>query len=344
MKDKIEQISKEFDCDSQNVEDLSKLEELRLSYLGKKGKITDLMSYFRVVPVELKKEMGVLVNNLKTKIEDRITELKEKLNEKAVEQEIAKSKAFDITLPTNIGVGSLHPRTIIQKQVVDIFSSMGFIIEDGNEVETEYNNFIAVNVPETHPARDMQDTFWLDNGEVLKTQTSAAQNRILRTYGPKCKVLFPGRCFRNEAIDASHENTFFQIEGVVVDENVSVANLIYFMKKMLNGVFKKDINVRLRPGYFPFTEPSFELDASCPFCGGKGCSTCGNSGWIELCPCGMIHPNVLKMAGVDSEKYNGFAFGLGMDRLVMIKSGLDDIRHLNAGEIKLLKQFGTKIN
>lgn len=344
MKDKIEETSKEFEEDSKKVLDLNALEELRLAYLGKKGKITDLMTYFRVVPAELKKEMGMLVNNLKNKIESKIAELKEKLNQKAVEDEIAKSKAFDITLPVNIGVGSLHPRTIIQKQVVDIFSSMGFIIEDGNEVETEYNNFIAVNVPETHPARDMQDTFWLDNGEVLKTQTSAAQNRILRTYGPKCKVLFPGRCFRNEAIDASHENTFFQIEGVVVDENVSVANLIYFMKKMLNGVFKKDINVRLRPGYFPFTEPSFELDASCPFCGGKGCSTCGNSGWIELCPCGMIHPNVLKMAGVDAEKYNGFAFGLGMDRLVMIKSGLDDIRHLNAGEIKLLKQFGTKIN
>jgi len=344
MKDKIEEISKQFDGDSERIENLDTLEELRLAYLGKKGKITDLMTYFRVVPAEFKKEMGMLVNNLKNKIETKIAELKDKLAQKAVNDEISKAKAFDITLPANIGVGSLHPRTIIQKQVVDIFSSMGFIIEDGNEVETEFNNFIAVNVPETHPARDMQDTFWLDNGEVLKTQTSAAQNRILRTYGPKCKVLFPGRCFRNEAIDASHENTFFQIEGVVVDENVSVANLIYFMKKMLNGVFKKDINVRLRPGYFPFTEPSFELDASCPFCGGKGCSTCGNSGWIELCPCGMIHPNVLKMAGVDADKYNGFAFGLGMDRLVMIKSGLDDIRHLNAGEIKLLKQFGTKIN
>ena len=344
MKDKIKQLDNQFMEDEQHVESLEQLEELRLAYMGKKGKITDLMTHFREVPVELKKEMGSLVNTLKNKIETNLANLKEKLAEKAVAEEIAKAKAFDVTLPVDLQVGSLHPRTIIQKQVVDIFTSMGFIIEDGNEIETEYNNFIAVNVPETHPARDMQDTFWLDNGEVLKTQTSAAQNRILRTYGPKCKVLFPGRCFRNEAIDACHENTFFQIEGVVVDENVSVANLIYFMKQMLNGVFKKEINVRLRPGYFPFTEPSFELDASCPFCGGKGCSTCGNSGWIELCPCGMIHPNVLKMAGVDSEKYNGFAFGLGFDRLVMIKTGLDDIRHLNAGEIKLLSQFKTKIN
>ena len=344
MKDKIISISNQFNEDCKNAEDLTKLEQLRLLYMGKKGKIAELMQGFREVPAELKKEVGVLVNNLKNNIEEKLAELKESLNNKALEKEIASSKAFDITLPVDIGVGSLHPRSIIQKKVIDTFASMGFIIEDGNEIETEYNNFISVNVPDTHPARDMQDTFWLDNGEVLKTQTSAAQNRILKTYGPKCKVLFPGRCFRNEAIDACHENTFFQIEGVVVDENVSVANLIYFMKKMLNGVFKKDINVRLRPGYFPFTEPSFELDASCPFCGGKGCSTCGNSGWIELCPCGMIHPNVLNMAGVDSSRYNGFAFGLGFDRLVMIKSGLDDIRHLNAGEIKLLKQFKTKIN
>lgn len=344
MKDKIISISNQFNEDCKNADDLTKLEQLRLLYMGKKGKIAELMQGFREVPAELKKEVGVLVNNLKNNIEEKLAELKESLNNKVLEKEIASSKAFDITLPVDIGVGSLHPRSIIQKQVIDTFASMGFIIEDGNEIETEYNNFISVNVPDTHPARDMQDTFWLDNGEVLKTQTSAAQNRILKTYGPKCKVLFPGRCFRNEAIDACHENTFFQIEGVVVDENVSVANLIYFMKKMLNGVFKKDINVRLRPGYFPFTEPSFELDASCPFCGGKGCSTCGNSGWIELCPCGMIHPNVLNMAGVDSSRYNGFAFGLGFDRLVMIKSGLDDIRHLNAGEIKLLKQFKTKIN
>ena len=189
----------------------------------------------------------------------------------------------------------------------------------------------------------MQDTFWLSNGEVLKTQTSAAQNRILKTHGPVCRVLFPGRCFRNESLDATHENTFFQIEGVVVDKNVSVSNLIYFMKEMLKGVFKKDVNVRLRPGFFPFTEPSFELDATCPLCEGKGCNACSHTGWMELCPCGMIHPNVLKEANINPEEYNGFAFGLGFDRLVMIKTGLDDIRHLNGGNIKLLSQYKTKI-
>ena len=268
---------------------------------------------------------------------------KQQLIDKANEQEIENAKPIDFTLPVKTNTGSLHPRTIILKELEDVFVSMGFVVEDGFEVETEYNNFDAVNVPANHPARDMQDTFWLDNGQVLKTHTSAAQNRILKKYGPHCRAIFPGRCFRNESLDAGHENTFFQMEGIVVDKVVSVANLIYFMKQMLKGVFKKDVNVRLRPGFFPFTEPSFELDASCTFCGGKGCASCGGSGWIELCPCGMIHPNVLKNAGIDPESYSGFAFGLGLDRLVMLKSGLNDIRHLNAGNINLLKQFGIKL-
>lgn len=343
MTDKINNLLKEFDEKIANIQTEEDAENLRVEYMGKKGKVTDLMAGLRDVPNELKREMGIKLNNLKTTIGERIDELKNVLKERQITSQIENVPEIDYTLPVDVKTGSLHPRTIIQKQVEEIFVSMGFIIEDGNEVETEYNNFDAVNVPATHPARDTQDTFWLDNGEVLKTQTSAAQNRILRTYGPKCKVLFPGRCFRNEALDASHENTFFQIEGIVVDEKVSVSNLIYFMKEMLKGVFKKDLNVRLRPGFFPFTEPSFELDATCPFCGGKGCTTCKGSGWLELCPCGMIHPNVLKEAGIDPEKYNGFAFGLGFDRLVMIRSGLSDIRYLNSGNIKVLSQFGVKM-
>lgn len=343
MKDKIEKIGISFDEDISSVDSTSKLEELRLKYLGKKGLISDAMADFRLIPNEIKKEMGSLINNLKNKIEETINAIKEKITKKEIMAKLEQEEPYDFSVPADIKVGSLHPRTILQKQIEDIFVSMGFVIEDGPEVETEYNNFDAVNVPASHPARDIQDTFWLENGEVLKTQTSASQNRILKKYGPKCKVIFPGRCFRNEALDNCHENTFFQIEGVVVDENVSVANLIYFMKQMLKGVFKKDINVRLRPGYFPFTEPSFELDASCPFCGGKGCPTCGGSGWIELCPCGMIHPNVLRMGGIDPDKYNGFAFGLGFDRLVMIRTGLKDIRALTSGNVQILKQFGTKM-
>ena len=339
----VADVELKFDEDSQNIANLQELESLRLKYLGKKGLVADIMSKFREVPAEQKKEFGQKVNSLKTKIETAIEEIKVKLLQKAIDDEIEATRQFDYSLPVDTNTGSLNPRTIIQKQVVDIFKNMGFVIEDGREVETEYNNFESVNVPANHPARDVQDTFWLDNGEVLKTQTSAAQNRILKNYGPECKVLFPGRCFRNEQLDARHENTFFQLEGVVVGKNITVANLIYFEKAMLKALFKKDIEVRLRPGFFPFTEPSYEMDAKCPFCGGKGCHTCGNSGWLELCPCGMIHPNVLRMAGIDPEEYNGFAFGLGFDRLVMIRTNLDDIRHLNSNNLKVMSQFKTKM-
>ena len=343
MKDKIKQIKERFDLELKDVKNSNELESLRVAFLGKKGEVSLLFEEFRSVPASEKKELGKLINELKNDCEFQILAKKQQLIDKANEQEIENAKPIDFTLPVKTNTGSLHPRTIILKELEDVFVSMGFVVEDGFEVETEYNNFDAVNVPANHPARDMQDTFWLDNGQVLKTHTSAAQNRILKKYGPHCRAIFPGRCFRNESLDAGHENTFFQMEGIVVDKVVSVANLIYFMKQMLKGVFKKDVNVRLRPGFFPFTEPSFELDASCTFCGGKGCASCGGSGWIELCPCGMIHPNVLKNAGIDPESYSGFAFGLGLDRLVMLKSGLNDIRHLNAGNINLLKQFGIKL-
>ncbi len=339
----IYEVEKKFDAELEMVAVLAELETIRVKYLGKKGYITDIMSKFREVPAEQKKEFGQKVNALKNKIENAIEDTKLALEQKAIEAEINSTEMFDYSLPVDTKTGSLNPRTIIQKQVVDIFKNMGFVVEDGNEVETEYNNFESVNVPKNHPARDTQDTFWLSNGQLLKTQTSAAQNRILRTYGPVCKVIFPGRVFRNEQLDARHENTFFQLEGVVVGKNITVANLIYIEKAMLKALFKKDIEVRLRPGFFPFTEPSYEMDAKCPFCGGKGCHTCGGSGWIELCPCGMIHPNVLRMAGIDPDEYNGFAFGLGFDRLVMIRTNLDDIRHLNSNNLKVMSQFKTKM-
>ena len=219
---------------------------------------------------------------------------------------------------------------------------MGFTVEDGNEVETEYNNFEAVNVPKFHPARDMQDTYWLENGEVLKTQTSAAQNKIMKKYGGPLKAIFPGRCFRNEEVDASHDNTFFQMEGMVIDKDISISNLIFFMKKLLSEIFKKDVEVRLRPGFFPFVEPGFELDIKCPYCDGAGCKVCKHGGWIELCPCGMIHPKVLEMGGIDKEKYSGFAFGLGLSRLAMMKFEINDLRVLNSMDLRSLKQLNIK--
>ncbi len=340
--DELNEIEKEFDSQLLEIKDEKKLEDVRIAFLGKKGKITNSMSKIREIAVEKRKEFGQKINLIKSKIENSLSSLKEKLENEIIQRKIANEKPIDITLPVKSSTGSLHPRTTLQKEIEDVFVSMGFSIEDGYEVETEFNNFDAVNVPKSHPARDMQDTFWLDNGQLLKTQTSAAQNRILRKYNGTLKAIFPGRCFRNEALDHSHENTFFQIEGMLVDHNVSVANLIYFMKKMLSEVFKTDINIRLRPGFFPFVEPGFEMDATCTFCKGKGCPTCKNSGWLELCPCGMIHPNVFRLAGLDPNVYSGFAFGLGFDRLVMLKTGLDDIRYLNSGNLKVLSQFGVK--
>lgn len=344
MLNKIKEIREKFKKGISELNSLSLLEKLRVEFLGKKGAVTELMPMLREVPNEQKREMGQAINSLKSEVEAEISTKKAELEQAEIEKKINSAERYDISLPVDSGVGSLHPRTIIQKQIEDVFVSMGFSIEDGNEIETEYNNFDAVNVPKNHPARDMQDTFWLNNGQLLKTHTSASQNRILRKYGAPLRVLFPGRCFRNEALDNSHENTFFQIEGMVVDKNISVANLVYFMKKMLSEIFGKEVEVRLRPGFFPFTEPSFELDAACPFCGGKGCPTCKGGGWIELCPCGMIHPNVLREGGVDPEEYSGLAFGLGFDRLVMIRAGLKDIRVLNSGNLKLLKQIGLNLD
>ena len=341
MQQEIEKVSLEFDAEIKSVESQAQLEELRVKYLGKSGKITALMPMMKTVPSEQKREMGMLINELKSKIETAVASMQEEFKQRAILEEINNAERIDITLPVETSVGSLHPRTIVQKEIEDVFVSMGFVVEEGYEIETEYNNFDAVNVPSNHPARDMQDTFWLNNGQVLKTHTSAAQNRILKKYknNMPIRAIFPGRCFRNEELDAGHENTFFQLEGIIVDENVSVANLIYFMKEMLSRIFKKEVDVRLRPGFFPFTEPSFEMDVRCPYCDGKGCNVCKQGGWIELCPCGMIHPNVLKEAGIDSDKFSGCAFGLGLDRMVMMKMGFNDIRDLNSGNLKIFKQF-----
>ena len=263
----------------------------------------------------------------------------EKIRAAEEQAQIASAEQYDVTLPVDQSEGSYHPITLVQRQLEEIFSSMGFTIEDYKEIVTDYECFEAVNIPKHHPARDMQDTYYLDNGQLLKTHTSAAQNAIMRKYGAPLRAVFPGRCFRNEATDACHENTFFQMEGLMIDKDISISNLIYFMKTMLSEVFERDITVRLRPGFFPFVEPGFELDISCLICGGEGCPSCKNSGWLELCPCGMIHPNVLKMGGIDPEEYTGFAFGLGLTRLAMMKYGIKDIRDLNSGNLKALSQF-----
>ncbi len=328
------------------VTNMEELEKIRVEYLGKKGFITELMQEMKSLTPEEKKAFGQAVNVLKNEVNDAITQKREELKQKEIELENSRMPLCDLSMPPVLDRGSYHPITLVQRQCEEVFRSMGFAIEDYSEIVTDYECFEALNIPKNHPARDMQDTYYLDNGQLLKSHTSAAQNAIYKKYkdalvneGKPIKAIFPGRCFRNEATDACHENTFFQMEGVMVDKNISISNLIFFMKTMLSEVFQKDIKVRLRPGFFPFVEPGFELDISCLICGGEGCPSCKHSGWLELCPCGMIHPEVLKAGGIDPEEYTGFAFGLGLTRLAMMKYGVKDIRDLNSGSLKALSQF-----
>ncbi len=338
----LDEILEKAKLELENTDSSESLSQFYNTYLGKTGVMTEVMKVMKDLPNDQKKEYGMKVNFIKQTLTQLMKDKEVEFENKKIEEQLKNMKQIDLTTPATEKRGSLHPITVVQNKVVDVFLSMGFSIEDGNEIETEYNNFEAVNIPKSHPARDMQDTFYLDNGQLLKTHTSASQNRIMKKYGAPLRVIFPGRCYRNEELDASHENTFFQLEGMMIDEDVSISNLIYFMKTMLTEIFQKEINVRLRPGFFPFTEPSFELDISCPYCGGKGCKVCKQGGWIELCPCGMIHPNVLKMGGIDTEKYKGFAFGLGLSRLAMMNYDITEIRLLNSGNIKALKQAKIK--
>ncbi len=346
MKQKLEEIRARAESELQKIDSLADLEALRVQVLGKKGELTAILKSMGSLSAEERPKMGQLANEVRQSIEAMLTEKTKQLKEEQMRREIEATPVFDVSAPVDLTRGSYHPITLVQRECERIFKSMGFTVEDYSEIVTDYECFESLNIPKAHPARDMQDTYYLENGQLLKTQTSAAQNAIYKKYkdalindGVPIKAIFPGRCFRNEATDACHENTFFQMEGVMVDKNISISNLIYFMKTMLSEVFQKDIKVRLRPGFFPFVEPGFELDISCLICGGEGCPSCKHSGWLELCPCGMIHPAVLRDGGIDPEEYTGFAFGLGLTRLAMMKYGIKDIRDLNSGNLKSLSQF-----
>lgn len=346
MLENVKELKQKFDSAIQSAADTQTVENLRIEYLGKKGSVTGLLKDMKSLSGEEKKAFGQQVNQLKSEITEAISAKLAQLQAEAVEREINSMPDFDVSAPANLERGSFHPITLVQRECEEVFRTMGFTIEDYSEIVTDYECFESLNIPKFHPARDMQDTYYLENGQLLKSQTSAAQNAIYRKYrkslieeGKPIKAVFPGRCFRNEATDACHENTFFQMEGVMVDKNISISNLIFFMKTMLSEVFRKDIKVRLRPGFFPFVEPGFELDINCLICGGDGCPSCKHSGWLELCPCGMIHPEVLKAGGIDPEEYTGFAFGLGLTRLAMMKYGIKDIRDLNGGNLRSLSQF-----
>ncbi len=346
MLEQMTALRQEFAAKLAAVQSIAQLEELRVEYLGKKGSVTGLLKSMKDLSGEEKKNFGQQVNLLKNEVTEAIAARTEALRQEEIQREIDSMPEFDVSMPPSLERGSYHPITLVQRECEAVFRSMGFHVEDYSEIVTDYECFEALNIPKHHPARDMQDTYYLTNGQLLKSHTSAAQNAIYRKYskelfeeGKPIKAIFPGRCFRNEATDACHENTFFQMEGVMVDKNISISNLIFFMKNMLSEVFRRDVKVRLRPGFFPFVEPGFELDISCAICGGEGCPSCKNSGWLELCPCGMIHPEVLKAGGIDPEEYTGFAFGLGLTRLAMMKYGIKDIRDLNSGSLRSLSQF-----
>jgi len=314
------------------------VELVRIKYLGRKGLITNFAKEtdFSKLSAEEKKEFGQKLNDLKNFASEKLQEAVERVAATATP---TTQRLLDLTVPgSNSTLGAMHPISMVQVELEAIFEGMGFTVLDSPEAETEYSNFESVNIPADHPARDMQDTFWLTNGMVLRTHTSSNQVRALKRFGAPFRGIFPGRCFRYESIDPSHENTFFQCEGLMVDKDISVAHLIGVMKTLLSEVFKRDVKVRLRPGFFPFVEPGFELDLNCLFCGGSGCPTCGD-GWIELIPCGLVHPKVLEHGGIDVSKYSGFAFGLGLTRLAMMKYGIRDIRYFNSGDVRVLEQF-----
>ena len=323
----------------EEAETLDQLETIRVEVLGRNGTLAAVSKDFKKLSIEDKARIGKLLNSVKQELESAYEAKKAKFESAALRARLD-SEWLDLTLPApGVRKGSLHPVTQIQREIEELFISLGFTVLDGPEVETEHHNFDALNIPGTHPARDMQDTFWLEGGNLLRTHTSPVQVRGMQKLGPPLRMIAPGRVFRNEEVDASHEHTFYQLEGMMIDKEVSVANLIYFMKTLLSGIFKREVTVRLRPGYFPFVEPGFELDIQCLICGGPGCPVCKQSGWVELLPCGLVHPNVLRMSGIDPDEWNGFAFGLGLTRLAMMRYQIDDIRQLQGGDLRFLTQF-----
>jgi len=343
MIEKVELIKKEFEQVSNNINDLKVLNDIRVEYLGKQGKVTEISKLMKDVPNEQKKEFGMLVNEVRNLVTNTLDSLKEKLEEKALNEKL-ESEKIDITLPSKrVRKGSKHPMTRIKEELEDLFVSMGYEVYDGPEIETDENCFQKLNLPLGHPARDAQDTFYLENeyeAFLLRSQTSTGQVRVMeenKEKGP-IRIVCPGKVYRRDD-DATHSHQFMQMEGLVIDENVSMADLKGTLELFCKKLLGEKTNVRFRPSYFPFTEPSVEVDVTCFKCGGKGCSLCKQTGWIEVLGAGMVHPNVLTMCGYDPEKYQGFAFGTGLDRFAMFKYGITDIRTIYGNDLRFLNQF-----
>ena len=342
----LEQLWDNFKHGLFQAKSTTELLHLKSQYLGRKGELSQVLQGLKDVSSEERKTLGQKSNTIKQQIEEalaqalgalELAEINEKLQRDWVDPTFKES-----LLDLGLASAGLHPVSLVQREIEDIFLSMGFDVLDGPHIEDDYHNFEALNIPADHPARDMQDTFWFkDMKHLLRTHTSTIQVRGMESRRPPFKFVGPGKVFRCERTDASHEMVFHQLEGMMVEEELSVGHLIYFMQTLLTEIFRRKTNVRLRPGFFPFVEPGFELDIECQVCKGKGCRVCKNSGWVELLPCGMVHPNVLRAGKIDPDVYRGFAFGLGLDRLVMMKYGIDDIRHLHGGDLRFVSQFKT---
>ena len=334
----IEQIKSAFDAEMRKCETLASLQELKVKYLGKSGELTALLKSIKDLPAEERPSFGANVNALRNEMEARFAEKSEVLKAADMQRRLQEEKV-DISLTSCKPLGALHPVTLIENEICELMTAMGFEVLSGPEIETDYYNFKALNIPDDHPARDMQDTFYITDSILLRTHTSPMQARLMEHKKPPIKMVCPGKVFRSDS-DASHSPVFHQIEALVVDKNVTLCDLKGTLEYIASHLFGENTKVRFRPSFFPFTEPSVEVDLTCSNCGGKGCSLCKGTGWIEVLGAGMVNPFVLENCGIDSKKYNGYAFGIGLERIAMIKYGIPDIRLFYENDVRFLKQFG----
>lgn len=344
MVEQLQQMLEDFRAGIEKVQSLPEMAQFKAEYLGKKGRLKSLMSGMRNLSPEERSRFGAKANEAKQFMEQLLEEQSTRIELEEINTRLDKEWQ-DISWTDRLKdkgqqAAGLHPLSNVMRELEDIFLSMGFDILDGPHIEDEYHNFEALNIPANHPARDMQDTFWFqDKKHLLRTHTSNIQIRGMEQHKPPFKFVGPGKVFRSEALDASHEAAFHQLEGMMVGKDISVSHMIHFLRTLLSEIFQKEIKVRLRPGFFPFVEPGFELDYECLLCGGKGCSVCKQVGWVEALGCGMVHPNVLKAGDIDPKEWNGFAFGLGVDRLTMMRYHIDDVRHIHSGDLLFSEQF-----
>ncbi len=339
MKDKLLELLKSAKTSLETANSVKEVEEIRIAYLGKKGELTALMKGMGALSKEERPVIGKVANEVRTEVEQGILNRKDELKSEVLIQKL-KDETVDVTISGfNRRQGKLHPLTTVLRDLEDVFIGLGFSIAEGPEVETVFNNFDALNSPKDHPARSMSDTFYITEDLLLRTHTSPVQIRAMQTMKPPIKIISPGRCFRFDELDATHSPMFHQLEGLVIDKNITMADLKGTLNKMAKLIFGENTKTKFRPHHFPFTEPSAEVDVSCFKCGGEGCRVCGNSGWIEILGCGMVHPRVLKNCGIYPEEYSGFAFGMGIDRMAMLKMEIDDIRLFFENDMRFIEQF-----